>query len=229
MQRVDVFLGTTGALEALDASVRTEAARLIGALPEGSTVAWGRRIPDPAAHVLEARSLALDDSLTSYLGLEADDPAFRVVEEALRALGDRLGGTWSPHSTVLAAGSSHVVIEGRGLIALFHILRKRGDMSTATFHDYWSGGHTRFSATIPGLEGYVQHHVDESATARLAVASGLAGADFEGIAATYASSVDAHVAVMTRPQTGRGIADNDTFVDSARSPYLTLWELEFLT
>ncbi|HKA04251.1 MAG TPA: EthD domain-containing protein [Acidimicrobiales bacterium] len=117
------------------------------------------------------------------------------------------------------------IIDGSGPIGLFHLLRRQGGLTREAFLDHWGGSHTRFSRSIPGLDAYIQHHVDPDASSSLARAVDIPPADFDGVAVTYTSSVSAHVELMSRSQTNAGVRDNETFVAVDRSPYVTLFEL----
>jgi hypothetical protein len=219
---VELFLAGSPADSVFDAAVAETASRLRSALPSTANVTSGRRIDDPARANMEASGLRFDDDLRGYLAaaLEGDDARRHLADavESLHNVVDR------PPSRC-AVSVRRPVIDGTGPIGLFHLLRRKPGLTAEAFLDYWGGDHTRFSRSIPGLNAYIQHHVDPHASSSLARDVDLPPADFDGVAVTYTSSVAAHVELMGRPRTNAGVRDNDTFVAVDRSPYVTLFEL----
>jgi EthD domain len=218
---VELYLAPSSSSATLGDAIGDVASRLQSRSPAAARVTWGRRIHDPARAGMEATGLCFDDDVRGYLAAVLDLDDGGRLSEAVAPLADVVDRERSR----LAASVPRPIVAGTGPIGLFHILRRRDGLTREEFLEYWGGGHTRFSRTIPGLEAYVQHVVDPDRTLSLAGAVDLPPADFDGVAVTYTSSIEAHVELMGRSQAKTGVRDNETFVAVYRSPYITLVEL----
>ena len=219
---LELYLAPSASPVVLDEAISAVASRLRAALPAAAGITWGRRVHDPARVGMEATGLRFDDDIHGYLAAVVDDDDDGGnVRDAVAPLADVVDRGRSR----LAASVPRAIVPGSGAIGLFHILRRQNTLSRDEFLEYWGGRHTRFSRTIPGLDAYLQHVVDPDRTRSLARAIGVPPADFDGVAVTYMSSVEAHVELMRRSQANAGVRDNEVFVAVEQSPYITLVEL----
>jgi EthD domain len=189
-------------------------------LSGGIAACFGTRIPDPQEERFASAGRTVDPDAKAILEVWGPGGADLVgaAEQLLEQLDvERATGR-------LMLGTVVTVMPGTGRLGAFHLIRRRNGLDTDGFREYWSGGHTRHSRTVPGLTGYQQLHVDasrsEAAAARLRVTS--AGAD--GVSSIRADDPASYASVVGSPQALAGIQDNAVFVDVAASPWLGLYE-----
>jgi EthD domain len=204
----------------------TAARAAFGPTQRGAVAAaFAIRVPDPAQERF-AQAGRLDHETVA--ALEVSGPLGdqdRLTPVALEAL-DRLGSTVDREAATLMIGPVVEVVAGTGRFVAFHTLRRLDNLTHEEFVTYWSGGHTRFSASVPGLTGYQQLQVDEATSLEAGRRCGIAFARCDGVSSIRANTVDEYAAVINAPQAARGIQDNTVFIDTSRSPWCGLYDTE---
>jgi EthD domain len=189
----------------------------------GPVVTLGVRVADPA-HDRFAAAGRIDEDAAAVLEVTAPLREYEsAISAGIDAL-DRLGTTIDRAAARLMVGPVVEVVPGTGRFAAFHTLRRLNSLSHEEFLTYWSGGHTRFSASVPGLTGYQQLQVDEALSLATGARCGIAFAQCDGVSSIRADDVDEYASVVNAPQAARGIQDNTVFVDTTRSPWCGLYD-----
>jgi EthD domain len=188
---------------------------------DGIEARLGTRIADPQEERFASAGRVVDAGAAALLELWGPGGA-DLVGAAERIFSDL--GAFDLASGRLALGTVVTIMPGTGRLGAFHLIRRLPTLSVEQFREYWSGGHTRHSRTVPGLTGYQQLHVDEAASAVAAARLGVRSAGADGFSSIRADDVDAYAAVVGSEQALRGIQDNAVFVDVPRSPWLGLYE-----
>jgi hypothetical protein len=175
-----VLLAARGGVERGDLLdlLRAEAPRLAGALPvEGRESATLLRLADdpfarggPPMRAFEA---------TIELRCRCDD-AGATFAGALAGLAGRIAPLVHGELSAALVGQDHAFGKATDTPILFqYFMRRRRDLDHAAYCKHYLEQHSRFGIATPGIETYVQFHVDPEASAVAADAAGvgLRGAD----------------------------------------------------
>ncbi len=147
----------------------------------------------------------------------------RGDEDALLALAANLATRFArlvdaAASTALL-GHEHVLIASeRAPVRYQYLMRRRADFSHEAYLARYREVHAQFGLRTPGILGYVQLHVDPAASKRAAEASGFGVCDVDSVSELHLSSLGEFLrAVSTSPIGAEAVADEERFVDRARS------------
>jgi uncharacterized protein (TIGR02118 family) len=104
------------------------------------------------------------------------------------------------------------------VIKFFFVLRKRPDISSEEFHDYWRTTHGPIVAKLPGLVRYVQHHVSSMPRAEYAQDD----PPIDGIVETWWESQEALEKVQQSPELRAVVEDEINFMGHSNRNVHTL-------
>jgi hypothetical protein len=203
MLTLELFLclGDDQPSDRLDGPLADEARRLIGAMPDRSSVRIAHSLKHHRGGAMEAGlSLErLDDFVESGLV-----PSFTAVPIAsfdavlelgvpdgtdtdwlldrLDGLVDRLGPSVDPARSAAVVGTDHVIFDGTGGVRLFCCLYRAPALSHEKFCDSWLNQLVAHTGKTPGKSAYRQVHADGPLTVRAAKAIGVSIDDIDGVA-----------------------------------------------
>jgi hypothetical protein len=216
-----ILLAARGGTRArLDAAVVEEARRYAGIA--STTVTAMRQVDDdpfgtavPGMRVFDATIEVVSD----------DDPA---VLEHLAGLDARLGALVHADLSGVLAGVDHVVIPcGPTPVRYQYVMRRKVDTSHEQYLDHYVNRHAEFGRITPGIEGYVQFHVDSAASERAARAAGTGVWRADSVSELHLASVQTFLEGLaaSNPAADAG-EDEERFVDRPNSVMFTsdvLW------
>lgn len=103
------------------------------------------------------------------------------------------------------------------MIKLVYCFRKRPDMSSAAFWDYWHNTHTELGIAMPGVRRLVQ-----SRTVRNP--SDPTKPDFDGMAELWFDDWDALATASASPEWAASTADEANFIEAGSQVYFVTEE-----
>ncbi len=125
------------------------------------------------------------------------------------------------HSDLCTAlvGQDHVFIAARyAPIRYQYLMRRRAGFTHESYLERYREIHSRFGFETPGISGYVQLHVDASATREAARAAGFAGWDVDSVSELHMDSLERFLEEIASSTIGAdATADEEVFVDRANS------------
>ncbi len=204
--------GRGGAGDALTDAVIAEADRLVAHGASAACVM--RQVPDDPFGSAVPRMRPFEASI---------DARFADADQASAAV-DGLAGRLAElvHVDLSGAffGVDHVVIPGPPTPLRYqYLMRRKIGTTHESYAAYYLNHHSRFGHRTPGIEGYVQFHVDAAPSRQIAARAGLGQWTADSVSELHAVDLDtllAGFAVDPNLAVEAGI-DEDTFVDRANS------------
>lgn len=220
-----VLLAARGGVErdALLDLLRAEAAGLCARLPEAgrSSAGFLRLADDPFAR--GGPPLRGFDA-TLELRFETPVPE-RVFVDAVTGLGDRVAPHVHTDLSAVLIGEDHSFAEVPETPLLYqYFMRRRHDLDHAAYCDHYLNRHSRFGIATPGIDGYVQFHVDPEAARGGAEAAGLGLWSADSISELHLSDLRGFLSAVAgwelRADAGE---DEERFIDRRNS---VMWTSE---
>jgi EthD domain len=193
-------------VDALVAELRKRAAPrglAVNALRRLERDAFGKHTPFRAA--LE---IAGGDSDVSVFGDLCDD------------LGARIADVAHPDLSTLLVGRDVVFVEppARSLVRYQYLMRRNASFTHESYLERYRTIHSRFGRITPGIQGYVQLHVDLGVSQQLAARAGLGVWGCDSVSELHLESQETFLRALAESGFGtQPIADEEIFVDRARS------------
>lgn len=220
-----VLLAARGGVERAELLdlLRAEADRTARRLPEAGRACAGflRLAEDPFARGGPPLR-AFDATLELRCACDAPGDTFA---RALEGLGER-GAPWI-HADLSAAlvGRDHAFGEATGTPLLFqYFMRRRRDLDHAAYCDHYLNRHARFGRATPGVDGYVQFHVDPEASRAAAAAAGVGLWSADSVSELHLSDLPGFLASVARWELrAEASEDEERFIDRRNS---VMWTSE---
>lgn len=140
--------------------------------------------------------------------------------EILRGFGERLHPVAQPDLSTALVGEDVVFIDPgpHTKVRYQYLMRRKASFPHSAYLRRYREIHSQFGLRIPGIQGYVQFHVDPSVSQRVGLAAGLGVSSIDSVSELYLESLDAFLtAVSTSPVGPEAIADEELFVDRQNS------------
>jgi hypothetical protein len=205
-----------GVGEELTDAVVAEAVRL---REHGATsVCAMRQIPDDPFGSAVARMRPFEASI---------DARFDTIEAAgaaLEGLSERIAPVAHVDLSGAFGGEDHVVIECDPTPVRYqYLMRRKLHTTHDAYLDHYIENHAKFGLRTPGIEGYVQFHIDADTSRALATVAGVGLWAADSVSELHVASVDTMLAgFASAPTLGdEAGADEETFVDRANSVMFT--------
>ncbi len=199
-----------GAQEALRVRIGERASELHArGRDRGVAVAWLERLPEdpfgrrtPYRHTLELCGGGARDAADLLAGAGA------ILEDVAH-----------PDLSTSLVGAPHVFVAGaEAPVRYQYLMRRNAAFDHAAYLERYRDVHSAFGAKTPGIEGYVQLHVDPEASRDVASAAGLGVWGVDSVSELHLASVETFLAAVAKSDVGaQAIADEEVFVDRARS------------
>lgn len=190
--------------------------------------------PDGLRPLLSLLVPLADDPFANLSGVGANPVAF-VIEMALPP-GQRLQpliDMLQPHlqpllaqldrrrTEVLVGYHRALKVSGKQTLIYHYLMHKRPDFCTADYLDYYANHHGQFGLQTPGID-YYQTYKDPAATTALAERWGVAAAGADNVSEMHMDNLEEVLrGEGIEDITRRAIADEESFVDRARSSMFT--------
>ncbi|MDP7571967.1 MAG: EthD domain-containing protein, partial [Myxococcota bacterium] len=201
----------------LEALLRDETKLLRSRLPEGGRVAAFLRLEEDPFDAAPTRIRAFEGTLE--LRCDAGDALASAVDGFAARVADRVH---TDLSAALSGVDDTVVPCEQTPFRFQYVMRRRRDKSHAEYLDHYVKIHAEFGRITPGIEGYVQFHVDPEAARAAAAAAGLGGWSADSISELHLGSVQGFLDEIARwSRNGEAQADEENFVDRMNSVMFT--------
>jgi hypothetical protein len=181
----------------------------------------------PAADAVSISTLQrlADDPLgpqTEYHGtLEVSGEAASAADltELLAGLGDHVTDVADPARSTLLLGEDLVfVASDHAPLRYQYLMRRRADFDHAAYLARYRDIHAEFGLRTPGILGYSQFHVDQSASRAAAERAGLGVWEIDSVSQLDIASVEEFFAAVSKSSVpAEARADEERFVDRANS------------
>jgi len=220
-----VLLAARGGVERGDllGLLRAEAATLTGRLPEAGrrSAAFLRLTDDPFAR--GGPPLRGFDA-TLELRCETEDAGAEFAQ-VLAGFGDRVAPHLHLDLSAVLIGEDHRFGEVPETPILYqYFMRRRRDLDHAQYCHHYLNRHSRFGIATPGIEGYVQFHVDPAASRAAAGAAGLGLWSADSTSELHLADLPAFLKAVARWELRAEAAeDEERFIDRRNS---VMWTSE---
>lgn len=220
-----VLLAARGGIESGDLLdlLRAEAAGLAARLPEAGrqTAGFLRLADDPFSR--GGGPLRGFDA-TLELRCQSDAPA-ATFAECLAGLDDRVAPLVHVDLSAVLVGEDHRFADVPETPVLFqYFMRRRRDLDHAQYCDHYLNRHSRFGIATPGIDGYVQFHIDPEASRAAARSAGLGLWSADSTSELHLSDLSGFLkAVATWDLRGDASEDEERFIDRRNS---VMWTSE---
>jgi len=151
------------------------------------------------------------------MGGDADDS---VLEDLFKGLGAQIADVAHPDLSTLLVGSDAVFVEPirRSPVRYQYLMRRNASFTHETYLERYRTIHSRFGSITPGIQGYVQLHVDLDASHRIATHAGIGVWGCDSVSELHLESQETFLRALAESGFGtEPIADEEVFVDRARS------------
>ena len=220
-----VLLAARGGVEREDLLdlLRAEAGRMAPLLPESGRSAAGflRLTDDPFARGGPPMR-AFDATLELRCACDAPGEAFAG---ALAGLGERVAPRIHLDLSAALVGEDHAFGDAADTPVLFqYFMRRRRDLDHAQYCDHYLNRHARFGKATPGIERYVQFHVDPEASRAAAAAARLGMWSADSISELHLADLPGFLKAVARWElTADAAEDEERFIDRRNS---VMWTSE---
>ncbi len=216
MKLLLLFAGRSGLGAGLTEKIVHEAVRLDA---NGATsVCMMRQIPnDPFANAVPGMR-PFDASIDARF----DD--VEVAAAAVQGLAGRLAPFVHVDLSGAFVGDDHVVIDCvPAPVRYQYLMRRRARTTSDQYLEHYVNHHAKFGLRTPGIEGYVQFHIDAAKSRALATISGLGLWAADSVSELHVESVDTMLAGFASAPTlaDEAGADEERFVDRRNSVMFT--------
>ena len=150
-------------------------------------------------------------------GSDTDVAAF---DDLFDDLGARIADVAHPDLSTLLVGRDFVFVEppSRSPVRYQYLMRRNASFTHESYLERYRTIHSRFGRITPGIQGYVQLHVDLAASQQLAAPAGLGVWGCDSVSELHLESQESFVRALAESGFGaEPIADEEIFVDRARS------------
>ncbi len=205
----------------LETLLRDEAKQLRAELPEGGGVAAFLRVEDDPFAGAPTRVRAFEGTLE--LRCDAGD----ALGSAVAGFGSRVADRVHTDLSAALCGTDATVVPCNPTPFRFqYVMRRRRDKTHAEYLDHYMKIHAEFGRITPGIEGYVQFHVDPDAARAAAATAELGGWSADSISELHLGSVQGFMDEIAHwSLNGEAQADEENFVDRMNSVMFTSEEL----
>jgi hypothetical protein len=211
-----LFAARGGAGDELTTTIVAEAQRL---REHGATsVCAMRQIPDDPFGSAVPGMRPFDGSI------DARFDSLEVAGAALDGLSERIAPVAHLDLSGVLVGEDHVVIECDPTPVRYqYVMRRKIHTTHDAYLDHYIENHAKFGLRTPGIEGYVQFHVDAASSRALATIADLGLWAADSVSELHVASVATMLeGFATAPTLGdEAGADEETFVDRANSVMFT--------
>jgi EthD domain-containing protein len=147
-----------------------------------------------------------------------------LLTGAVRGIAADLGPLIDPARSAALAGAEHVIVPGEQPLMLAMAIRRLPSLTHEQYVGHWSTAHAELGRAVPGSQGYRQVRAVAPLSRQVAAAAGVGVADLDGVALAYYADEQAFFAIMGNAEvTGPLLADEQTFIDHARSALVCGW------
>ena len=193
-------------VDALIAELRKRAA------PRGLAVNALRR--------LERDAFGKHTPYRAALEIAGGDSDVAVFRDLCDDLGAQIADVAHPDLSTLLVGSDAVFVEPtpRSPVRYQYLMRRNASFTHESYLERYHSIHSRFGAMTPGIQGYVQLHVDLDASQRIAMHAGIGVWGCDSVSELHLESQETFLRALAESGFGtEPIADEEVFVDRARS------------
>lgn len=143
----------------------------------------------------------------------------KALRKAVDDIGARLEGILHTDLSAALQGTDHALQACAPTPVRYqYVMRRRADLSHAQYADHYLNKHARFGVSTPGIEGYVQFHVDPEASRRAAEKAGLGLWAADSVSELQLESTRKFIeAVASWPLRAEATQDEELFVDRINS------------
>jgi EthD domain len=144
--------------------------------------------------------------------------------EAISGLEERLGSLLHLDLSGAFGGEDHVVIDGPPTPVRYqYLMRRKYGTTREAYFEHYVNNHAKFGLRTPGIEGYVQFHIDPVLSRALANAAGVGLWAADSVSELHASSLETMLAGFASDATlaEDAGADEERFVDRTNSVMFT--------
>jgi hypothetical protein len=206
-----------------DDAVRRTGQAFAEALPTGSVTVL-RALGDdvfalatPAMRPFDATIEVIGDSLDAAM-----------LTGVVRGVGDTLFEVAHTDLSGVLVGVDNVVIPCEPAPVRYqYCMRRKAGSTHEQYLDYYANHHKRFGFVTPGIDGYVQFHVDLAATRDAAAAAGVGTWAIDSVSELHMQSLEGFLAALAAQNPGEeALVDEERFVDRRNSVSFTsavLW------
>jgi len=193
-------------VDALVAELRKRAA------PRGLAVNALRR--------LERDAFGKHTPFRAALEVSGGDSDVAVFRDFFDDLGAQIADVAHPDLSTLLVGRDVVFVEppARSPARYQYLMRRNASFSHESYLERYRTIHSRFGRITPGIQGYVQLHVDLEVSQQLAARAGLGVWGCDSVSELHLESQETFLRALAESGFGtEPIADEEIFVDRARS------------
>jgi hypothetical protein len=210
----------------------------------------GGAFDDAVLRTGQAFASTRPDATVTVLRALTDDvfalatPAMRPFDATIEILGDDLDaaeltaladGVSETLADVIHAdlsavlvGTDNVVIPSDPTPVRYqYCMRRKAGSTHGEYIDYYATHHKRFGFVTPGIDGYVQFHVDLDLSRAAAAAAGLGTWAVDSVSELHMQSLEGFLAALAEQNPGdEALVDEERFVDRRNSVSFTsavLW------
>jgi hypothetical protein len=183
------------------------------------------RRPDASGHEIVSMSRLESDPFgprTPWQGtleIAGQGATEAALAELVGASAEALEGVAELEQSTLLLGQEVVFIAAqRAPIRYQYLMRKGEDFSHESYLRRYRDVHFQFGVRTPGIDGYVQFHVDSELSRRLAEREGFGISDIDSVSELHLASLEFFLAEVAGSTIGaEAVADEKHFVDRAAS------------
>ncbi len=212
MKLLLLFAGRGGAGDALTDAVVREAERLTTA-GATSVTAMRQLADDPFGY-------AVPGMRPFQASIDARFASVEAAHAAVAGLGARVADVVHTDLSGAFGGEDHVIIPCAPTPVRYqYLMRRKIGTTHQQYLDYYFPHHSRFGPRTPGIEGYVQYHIDAPASHALATAAGFGLWAADSVSELHAADLNTMLAGFASDPDLAGAAgtDEELFVDRANS------------
>ncbi len=205
--------GRAGAETALREAVAAEARTLDADAPGDAEVGWMWRLGDDPFGKATRFHATLELRATEG----ASPPDFAA---SLDGLADRLGDLVHADLSSALVGTDRVFVApaAPAPVRYQYLMRRNASFTHDEYLARYAEIHSRFGVETPGIEGYVQFHVDPDASRAAAARAGFGIWAVDSVSELHLVSVETFLAEVAKSPVGvAALEDEEVFVDRPRS------------
>ncbi len=209
--------------------LRVESSRIASRLPEAGRRSAGflRLVDDPFAR--GGPPLRGFDA-TLELRCQCDAPG-ATFAEALAGLGDRVAPLAHLDLSAVLVGEDHPFGDATETAILYqYFMRRRRDLDHVQYCDHYLKRHARFGIATPGVEAYVQFHVDPEDSRAAAASAGFGLWSADSTSELHLADLPSFLtAVASWELRAQAAEDEERFIDRRNSVMWTSERIQLQT
>jgi hypothetical protein len=134
-------------------------------------------------------------------------------------LGTRLADVVHADLSTALVGRDHVLVASdRAPVRYQYLMRRRADFTHAAYLVRYRTIHAQFGLRTPGIQGYVQLHVDPTLSGEVAAAAGFGVHAVDSVSELHLASLAEFLRAIAGSEIGaEAVADEEKFVDRRAS------------